>query len=309
MAKARKSAPMSRRKPSGDFWKVIVHLMIGVIFLSGTACVFRICQVYVERNLAFPTRPPKVTLVDRPAWMSDFLADQIMKTAEPIGLHSAYDRQLLIDTASALRSNPWIRQVNQVRRVYDQGPADTLELDCDYRAPVALVPWDDYYCLVDGQGIRLPEQYSADELPKIIFGPDGKVNVRIVQGAVDAPPEEGRRWIGDDLAAGLELARLLAGKDFAEQIRLIDVTNYGGRVNSSEAQIVLVTQFNTQIRWGRPPSAQDGFVEVPASTKLDALEAIFTQTGRVDANQPWIDVRFDRVTCPATNAPTADASK
>ncbi len=115
--------------------------------------------------------------------MSDFLADQIMKTAEPIGLHSAYDRQLLIDTANALKSNPWVRQVIQVRRVYDQGPADALELDCEYRAPVALVPWEDYYCLVDGQGIRLPEQYSADELPKIIFGPDGKVNVRIVQGA------------------------------------------------------------------------------------------------------------------------------
>jgi hypothetical protein len=309
MAKPKKSAPSSARKPSGEVWRVVLHLMIAVIFISGSASVFRICQIYVERSLAFPERPPKVSLVDRPGWMSDFLADQIMKTAEPIGLHSAYDRQLLIDTASALRSNPWIRQVNQVRRVYDQSPADTLELYCEYRAPVALVPWDDYYCLVDGQGIRLPEQYSADELPKIIFGPDGKVNVRIVQGASHAPPREGRRWVGEDLAAGLELARLIAGRDFAEQIRLIDVTNYDGRVDPSEAQIVLVTQFGTQIRWGRPPSAQDGIVEVPASTKLDALAAIYKQTGRVDANEPWIDVRFDRVTCPAESTSTADAAK
>ncbi len=71
---------------------------------------------------------------------------------------------------------------------------------------------------------------------------------------------------------------------------------------------MLVTKFGTQIRWGRPPSA-DSFAEVPASTKLDALENLFTQTGRVDGNQPWIDVRLDRVTCPVSDVRTADAGK
>jgi hypothetical protein len=312
MSKTKKPAATPRRKSSWEPWRVVLHAMIGVIFLSGAAAIFRFCQIYVDRRLAFPERPPKVYLKDRPAWMSDFLADQIMKTAEPIGLHSAYDRQLLVDTAAALRSDPWIRRVIQVRRVYDQGPADTLEIDCEYRAPVALVGWDDFYWLVDGEGIKLPEQYTGEELSKIIFGPDGKPNVRIIQGAQHAPPESGKRWAGDDLAAGLELARLLSGRDYADQIRLIDVSNFNGRLDPSAAQIVLVTQFNTQIRWGRPPSARDSFVEVPASTKLDALANIFRQTGRVDADQPWIDVRFDRVTCPAAEtppagAPTADA--
>ena len=312
MSKTKKPAATPRRKSSWEPWRVVLHAMIGVIFLSGAAAIFRFCQIYVDRRLAFPERPPKVFLKDRPAWMSDFLADQIMKTAEPIGLHSAYDRQLLVDTAAALRSDPWIRRVIQVRRVYDQGPADTLEIDCEYRAPVALVGWDDFYWLVDGEGIKLPEQYTGEELSKIIFGPDGKPNVRIIQGAQHAPPESGKRWAGDDLAAGLELARLLSGRDYADQIRLIDVSNFNGRLDPSAAQIVLVTQFNTQIRWGRPPSARDSFVEVPASTKLDALANIFRQTGRVDADQPWIDVRFDRVTCPAAEtppagAPTADA--
>lgn len=310
MAKSKKNAATPRRISSWEPWRVVLHVAIGVIFISTSAALFRICQIYVDRRLAFPTRPPKIALKDRPPWMSDYLADQIMKTAEPIGLHSAYDRQLLIDTAAALRSDPWIRRVIEVRRVYEQSPADTIELDCEYRAPVALVQWDNLFWLVDGEGVKLPEQYSAQELSKIIFGPDGKVNVRIIQGAQNAPPESGKRWIGDDLAAGLELARLLAGRDFADQIRLIDVTNFNGRVDPAEAQIVLVTQFGTQIRWGRPPSAQDGFVEIPAGAKLDALSNIFRQTGRVDANQPWIDVRFDRVTCPAAPvAPTADASK
>jgi hypothetical protein len=310
MAKPKKTATSPRQSFPWEPWRVVLHVSIAIIFVSGSAALFRICQLYVDRRLAFPTRPPKIALKDRPAWMSDYLADQIMKTAEPIGLHSAYDRQLLIDTAAALRSDPWIRKVNEVRRIYDQGPADTIELDCEFRAPVALVQSDNIYWLVDGEGVKLPEQYS-DDLPKIIFGPDGKVNVRIISGAQQSPPESGRRWIGADLSAGLELARLLAGRDFADQIRLIDVSNFDGRANPAEAQIVLVTQFNTQIRWGRPPSAADGFVEVPASTKLDALSSIYRQTGRVDAGQPWIDIRFDRVTCPAPApaVPTADADK
>jgi hypothetical protein len=282
--------------------------MIAVIFVSVGVSLFRVAQIYVDRRLAFPTQPPKIVLVNRPPWMSDFLAEQIIKTAQPIGLHSTFDRQLLIDTANALQSNPWVRHVNLVRRVYGDSPGDTVEIDCDYRAPVGLVKWGDFFWLVDGDAIKLPEQYTAEQLPKIMLSPDGQINVRIIDGITHAPPESGRRWPGDDLAAGLELAKLLADKDFTEQIRLIDVSNFGGRKDNSAAQIVLVTQFDTQIRWGQPPSAKDSFVEVPASVKLANLKSIFEEHHRVDADQPWIDVRFDRVTCPATDIHAADAS-
>jgi hypothetical protein len=300
MPRPKKSAPAPRRKSSSSFewWRLALHLLIGVIFISAAASLFRISQIYVDRRLAFPTRPPKIVLKDRPVWMSDFLADQIIQAAAPIGLHSAFDRQLLEDTAMALQSNPWVRHVNMVRRIYDQGPGDEIEIDCDYRAPIALVKWGEYYWLVDGESIKLPEQYTEDELPKIMIGMDGKINVRIILGVEHAPPESGEKWVGEDLSGGLDLARLLAGRDFADQVRAIDVSNINGRKDDREAQLVLTTQFGTQIRWGRPPSASDGFVEAPASTKLNALESIYHQDNRVDADQPWIDVRFDRVTCP-----------
>ena len=105
-------------------------------------------------------------------------------------------------------------------------------------------------------------------------------------------------WAGDDLAGGLEMVRLVSSFDWADQIRTIDVSNFGGRRDSREAQIVLVTRFGTQLRWGRAPSSKDSFVEVGASQKLDAIEAIYREKKRVDAGQPWIDVRFERVTCP-----------
>ncbi|MGD0540388.1 MAG: hypothetical protein ABSB33_02610 [Tepidisphaeraceae bacterium] len=301
MSKAKRSAGAPSRKSSAsrEFrWRIALHGMIFIIFASGIVSLFRISQIYVDRRLAFPTLPPKVVLANRPAWMSDFLNEEIIKSTQPIGLHSAFDRQLLVDADKALTSNPWIKRVKQVRRMYDRNPGDTLEIDCDYRAPAALVKWGQYYWLVDGAGVKLPEQYTAELLPKIVLGGDGKINIRIIDGVSHDPCESGRIWQGDDLAGGLEMARLLAGQDWADQIREIDVSNFGGRRDSREAQIVLVTRFGTHVRWGRLPSAKDSFIEVPASQKLAAIETIYRKDSRVDAGQPWIDLRFDRVTCP-----------
>jgi hypothetical protein len=310
MAKPKKSAPSSSRKSVSAGPSVVrrlgVHLAIFILIAGGFIGFFRVMRNYVTRDLVFPTRPPKVVLKNRPAWMSDFLAEEIIKNARPIGLHSAFDHQLLVDTVNLLKSNPWIKQVNQVRRVYDEKPADTIEIDCDYRAPVALVKWDDYYWLVDGEGVKLPEQYTAAQLPRIMFGSDGKVNVRIIDGVAHAPVESGNVWPGDDLAGGLELIKLLSGRPYAEEIRWVDVTNFGARKDAQAAQIVLGTQYGTQIRWGRVPSAKDYFIEVSVATKLAALQSVFEQKKRVDGNQPWIDIRFDRITCPEPTPTSAE---
>jgi hypothetical protein len=291
-----------------DLPRVAVHALITVTVVSAIVIVFRLSMLYVDRELAAPTRPPRMVLVNRPAWMSDILAEQIVNYAQPAGLHSSFNRQLLADTGNKLAGDPWIRHVNQVRRVYYQNPGDTIEIDCDYRVPAALVKWGNFHWLVDGQGTRLPEQYTADQLPRIMFGEDGKVNVREIDGVTHAPCEPGKTWAGDDLAGGLELAKLLDGQSWAEEIRKIDVSNMNGRRDAREAQIVLITEYGTQVRWGRPPSASDGFVEVPTATKLAALQAIYDQKKRIDANQAWIDVRFDHVTCPAPAPPSASAN-
>ena len=303
MPKAKKIASAQSRKssaPNDLRWRIALHATIAVIFISAIVSVFRICQIYVDRRLAFPNRPPKVVLVDRPGWMTDFLAGEIIKTTQPIGLHSSFSRQLLVDTSKSLESNPWIEHVNQVRRVYGESPGDTLQIDCEYRAPAALVKWGDFYWLVDSQGVKLPEQYDSGLLPRVLLGPDGKTNLRIIDGVSHAPPEAGQVWPGQDLAGGLEMARLLSSVDWADQIRDIDVSNFAGRRDGREAQIVLVTRFGTQLRWGRPPSDKDAFIEVPAPQKLSAVEDIYQRAKRVDDNQPWIDLRFDRVTCPRT---------
>lgn len=57
--------------------------------------------------------------------------------------------------------------------------------------------------------------------------------------------------MGEDFVATLDMVEHLNGQDFADEIVKIDMNNHAGRVDPREAQIVLVTKHNTEVRWGR----------------------------------------------------------
>jgi hypothetical protein len=297
---AKSDSSSSRRR-----WLILAAVAMS---LSVTIAVVVLLRDLVEQRFARPPAAPRVVLANQPAWMSRALAEQIIGTVRPVGVHSVFDRPLLVETARAMTLNPWIKEVRQVRRAYVRGPGDTLEVDCIYRVPTALVKWDDYYWLVDGDGVKLPAQYPRRDLQRAMLDDQGRLTLRVIQGVVRPPVRTGKPWPGDDLAAGLELAKLLAGQAFAEEIPVVDVSNFGGRRDPEAAQIVLITRYGTQVRWGRPPSAKDYFIEVPTSQKLQCLADIFAEMHRVDGGQPWIDVRFDRVTYPSPQPAAATGS-
>ncbi len=287
--------------------RITLHAMGIILFCGALAGGFIALKRYVDKSVVFSAHPPKVVLMHRPVWMSDFLADQIAAAARPLGAHSAFDHQMLVDVTDMLRSDirisPWIRKVNQVRLAYTHAPGDTLQIDCDYRVPIALVHVQDAYYLVDEQGILLPEQYDASQLSRILFGADGHTNIRIIDGVQNPKPKlPGQRWKGDDLAAGLQLVKLLYALPYAEDIVKVDVSNFQGRRDPRDAQLVLLTKYDTEIRWGRPVNAKDFFVEVPAAEKLEHMQRVYAQYHRVDGHFPWIDLRFDKVTYPAPGA-------
>lgn len=315
MAKSRKSKPIAMKKPPDPERARRMRLALahtaGAILLAGILGLgVAADRRYVEQKVIVPTEPPRVVLKNRPVWMSDFLAEEIARTARPNGTHSAFDHQLLVDTVALLKANPWIADVRQVRRAYGQKPGDVLEVDCDYRAPVALVHWKDYYWLVDGSGYKLPEAFGEQFLSRIMIGQDHKMNIRVIEGVRTPPPESGAHWGGDDLKAGVELVKLLYGKPYAEEIPKVDVSNFAGRHDPKAAQLVLVTKYNTQVRWGRPISAGDDFfVEVTPEQKLAYMQAIFDELHRIDANCAWVDLRFDTITRPSLATPQTAQAK
>ncbi|HET6251461.1 MAG TPA: hypothetical protein VFE47_27500 [Tepidisphaeraceae bacterium] len=275
--------------------RIAIHGLIACFFFGGLGVGFYYIKQYVDREVAMPTEPPTIIIKNKPHWMSDFLVRRIAATARPTRLHSAYDHDLLVQTKAALEANPWISKVYEVRRAFREKPGDTLEIDCEYRVPTALVKWGAYYWLVDRDGFKLPDQYEPGDVSKIVAVEDGHVDIRVIEGVHRPPPATGKKWLGEDLAAGLEMAALLSDKPYAQDIQRINVAHFG---SAREPHVVLVTRYNppTEIRWGRTPSEleKDPFLEVTTAKKLDRLQKIYTQFGRVDAGQKdGLDIRFD----------------
>jgi cell division septal protein FtsQ len=284
--------------------RVCIHIFFALCFVGTLAGASYAARNYVMQRVAFPIDPPHVELVNRPSWMSDLLAEEIVRAAKPNGTHSAFDHQLLVDINRILEASPWIREVKQIRRVYRERPGDTIEIDCDYRAPVALVQVNrDCFWLVDGEGVKLPSQFNLSQLSRVVRGADGKMNIRIITGVQHKPPTTGTKWQGEDLAAGLDMVRLLYGLPYCEEIVQVDVSNYGGRDSIKEAQLTLGTTHGNTIKWGRPINGgNDFFVEISTQRKLETLKEIYEQYGQVDARQQWVDIRLDKPTYPSTVA-------
>lgn len=310
MPKTRKTSPKSRRPTDPSRARArrlfIIKTLIAVILLGSSAAGYYYLQEYVRTRVAYSAQPPVVVLVNRPVWMSDGLAEMIAKRVQPSVGQSALDQQMLRDRVEILEHQPWVKHVNYVRRVYNQAPGDTLEIDCEYRAPIALVQWNDAYVLVDGDATVLSEKIDKADIPRIVYGRNGRTNIRVIEGVSRRPPTEGQKWPGDDLTAGLWLAKTLYGKDYTEEILSINVANYGGRNNANDAHLVLTTRYGSEIRWGQSHNWR-GF-EASADRKLANLQQIYQQYGRVDARESWLDLRFDKVLRPQASAAGATAT-
>jgi hypothetical protein len=108
------------------------------------------------------------------------------------------------------------------------------------------------------------------------------------------------------MAAGLKMSALLSHISYADDIVRIDVSNVANHPHSP--LLTLITKANTQIHWGRPPG-DDDFTEASPSVKLAHLQQIYAQYHRLDANQQWLDLRFDHVIYPTVQASIADAGQ
>jgi hypothetical protein len=302
MAKKVKSVEVSKKRAQARA-RAIGHLVLAFAFVGLCGAGTYVARSYVERGVVTPPTPPKVVLVDAPAWMNDELRDRLAQQATPVTARSSLDASQVRDVAAILAADAWVKNVRQVRRVYGDKPGDTIEVEADYRAPVALVQDEGWFWMVDAEGIKLPERFAKHELSRVAVGRGlEKVQLRIITGVHQAAPQAGEVWQGKDLVAGLELARLFHDKPYLNDVQMIDVSNIDAQSAGAvglKNEVVLYTRFGTQVRWGEPIQRGPFSVDVPVAQKLQTLEKLYQQYGRVDAGRPWIEIRYDRVLYPS----------
>lgn len=308
MAKKVKSVEITK-KPATRRWKLFLHAAAAVSFITLISLGVSKSRQFAEATVLKPKSTAKVVLIDPPAWMNEELRSRIMQIATPVSAKSSLEHDEVKEIAQILAAEPWVKQVKQVRRVYGEKPGDTLEVNCEFRAPVALVQDGGWFWMVDGDGVKLPERFTKEELSRVAVGRGlEKIQLRVVTGLHSPAPQAGEKWVGRDLEAGIALSKLFFDKPFMNDVAMIDVSGVdpvAAGMGGASNEVVLHTRYNTQIRWGSPIQ-QSGFsVEVSAAQKLATLERLYREWDRLDAGRPWIEIRYDRVIYPEPDGPSS----
>lgn len=248
-------------------------------------------EAYVNAQPEFH-RPLRIELVDPPAWLeaNEHIAQRVIARCGVYEDDHRLDPKLARRAATSLALIGWIKQVHEV----SIGADDVVRVCCDYREPIAWVSYGDHYYLVDGEGVRLPGRYSHGEVSR-------DSGLLLVMGVRTPPPDEGRTWKGEDLAAGIQLVTLLRDKPYYDQLTAVFVTNYDGRVDPRSSHIELATDRGARIRWGRAPGRE--IDEPTVEQKLAHLQGIWQEHDRIDMGRAWVDIQVwpDRVIVPVAN--------
>lgn len=199
-------------------------------------------------------------------------------------------------------ADPSVGWIKSVDRIFVR-PSAVVSIQCQFRRPVAWVRAGLFCYLVDGEAVRLPGRYHAEEC--------GGGPLLIIDGVAGNAPEVGQEWRGGDLAAGLKLAELLVNRPFRSQIAGVDVSNHDGRRDRNRPHIELTTdREGSRVWWGRPPGDEFG-TEIHAAQKLALLETLYRQHGRIDMNRAYVNITTwpDRITMPAVPAGSTAARR
>jgi hypothetical protein len=199
-----------------------------------------------------------------PPWLSPKDVESIRRESGLLGpRYSLMTPGLAGRFAEGYERSAWVRRVVASRARYPDRVRVVLEL----REPVAAVPTEGGYVLVDVEGIRLPGVRQA--VPAV----PGR-RVPLLSGVAAPPPEAGRVWsrrVREGAAVASVLDDLPADVARAVRVVSIDLENVGGAVDPVRPEVVLATAAGTVIEWGRSCASPRVGLEPYAEAKFEKL--------------------------------------
>lgn len=295
----------------------------GLLVLVAAGAVFAGMKLLERLAMSHPQGADEASLcvkmVDLPQWIPRSLAQQIAGDIVPPDADLS-DLDLAERIYHRAIANPWIRSVKSVSRCPPAvGRRALVELRAKFRKPVALAAQEGRFFFVDAEGYRVPDEQVPRWVVTVPPGDDAptrqvcyvdesqvprelsavRIHYIVIDGVALAPPDVGAKWEGDDLAAGLKLLELLLERRYANQITVVDVRNYAGRISRSDPHLRMYAQVGrdagvTDIRFGRFPDPGGGDYVVSTQRKMAYIdEYVADHGGRLAGINEYLDLRYD----------------
>jgi hypothetical protein len=286
-------------------------------------------RILSAKAVKSPIVAVRVWFTKCPAWLPLSLAREIAYSLVPNNAQFQ-DIDLTADVYTRAKANPWIRQVRYVVKRKTQDPRIAgLEVDCEFRKPIARVKLSGEDAYVDVEAVRLPArdvpqwvvEVPASSIPaclprqpsttgtaQLYFRDNdalpanrtakGIHYIAIVGVQAKAPPV-GKPLQGQDIREGLKLVQLVLEKSYANQITTVDVRNYDGRISRREPHLCMRAQVgdgpSTDIKFGRFPVPEGGDYEVSPEQKMSYLDEYYLDNNRTLAGREYIDLQNDEL--------------
>ena len=310
-----KSISPQRRKVAGQVlgWSVLIVVAAGAVIMALRAMERQVLTVQTPNPTSFQLR-----IAHPPEWMPGSLQRRIEAALTP-RRRNTHDPQLPEKVYQLAMANPWVRSVQKVRRCRSNNPDPAiLELDADFRRPLARLATETGFAYLDADGVRLPSEQiphwvmrasrpngtgrqvcfiDREEIPP---GQHAKpIHYVLIDGVRRAAPPVGQKWPGEDLADGLRLVSMIVERPWANEVTVVDVRNHARRISRDEPQLRLFAQVSkgqaTDIRFGRFPHEDADFVVAPARKISYIDEYVAGHGGRLAGINAYLDLRYDQL--------------
>lgn len=305
-----------RHKTIRIFWKSFLCLLC--LAAVGSALYF--LQGYTLHNATDQQKIAKVCFAETPSWIPTQLLRKISN--DFVTSQSDYRDEILVRNVYLKAvENPWISSVSKVRKFRDTEDRAIVEVNCEFRRPIAVVKHGSEYCYVDANGVRLRDSARDPEVPRwetLIYDSNRNNNIRkqfieiahvpsksrawripyIVIELHDefdsGMPPVGKKWPSKALDDGLRLAKMLYQRKFSSQITRIDVRNHDGRISRNLEHIGFWAG-RTYVKFGRFPHNDGVDWVVSPERKLANLDRyVAVHEGKL-SGASGIDLQIDNI--------------
>lgn len=274
---AKKAAPPSPSKigrlvaaATGKGAVVFGILAIAAILAGGWFFVWGRVHEHVLASPDYRLDPRNITLTAPPRWIHADVKAEVIRDASFDQTLSILEPDLTVRIAQAFALHPWIQRVNRVSKKH---PA-SVEVDVEYREPVAMVEVSGGLLPVDREGVLLP----SDD-----FSPAAARNYPRISGVNSEPVGPvGTNWGDTHVVGAAKVAAVCAPHwQVLRLYRVVAMPRLAGSVSASEGGFELYTHAGTQIVWGHAPGKELPS-EMPSAEKIRQLVGYAQEKGSLD---------------------------